>query len=59
MKRAHLSTSTAVCILLLFSLAAAQAPADKADTRMVNRIWEEGTTHSQVMSLLRDRKSVV
>ena len=59
MKRAHLSTSTAVCILLLFSLAAAQAPADKADTRMVNRIWEEGTSHSRVMSLLSYLSDVV
>ncbi len=32
--------------------AASPAPTDKADVAMVNRIWEEGVTHSRIMATL-------
>jgi carboxypeptidase Q len=59
MKRSACSSGAIASALLLFSLAFAQAPPDKADLSMVNRIWEEGTTHAQVMEHLSYLTDVV
>ncbi len=50
-RRLH-RTALFLAVLLVGSLCFSQAPADRADTQMVNRIWEEGTTNSQVMQIL-------
>ncbi|MBM3789246.1 MAG: M20/M25/M40 family metallo-hydrolase, partial [Acidobacteria bacterium] len=52
MRRKVFCVFTIVALWFCVSLSFSQAPADRADRRMVNRIWEEGTTRSQVMKLL-------
>ena len=49
MKAHRLLASAVLLALLVFSLGYSQAPPDKADTQMVNRIWEEAVNRSRLM----------
>jgi hypothetical protein len=59
MKRRVRSFGAVASALLLFSVVFGQTLSDKADLITVNRIWEEGTTHTQVMDHLSYLTDVV
>ncbi len=47
-------------VLLFFcTVSFSQTSQDRADTKMVNRIWEEGTTNSQVMKIVSYLSDVI
>ncbi len=52
MKPHRLLASAVLLALLVFSFGYSQSPPDKADTKMVNRIWDEAVNHSHLMKNL-------
>jgi carboxypeptidase Q len=52
MKAHRLLAAGVLLALFVFSFSYSQAPQDRADTKMVNRIWEEGVNRSQIMKNL-------
>jgi hypothetical protein len=59
MKRNLLWVARILAVLFFLSFSFSQTPPDKADTAAVNRIWEEGTTNSQVMQTLSYLSDVI
>jgi hypothetical protein len=58
MKRKHFSVASLI-VILFCSISFAQTVEDKADVNMVNRIWAEETTNSQVMEILSYLSDVI
>ena len=52
MKKNRFLAMIVLFAIFVFSSSFSQDRADRADTKMVNRIWEEGTSRSRVMEIL-------
>jgi carboxypeptidase Q len=59
MKRTRPAVAILTVVVFCLSYSFSQAPQDKADVQMVSRIWEEGTTNSQVMQTLSYLSDVI